>query len=100
MVTVSRTRLTPNHVEMLIVLKDNGRRIEEFKLSTSYKIENKNVVMKGAVEIIEVAGPVSEGSGVFGDEDEEDSDSQDFLSDSSGDEDSDIEALMDLEDLV
>ena len=52
------------------------------------------------MEVIQEAGPATEGSGVFGDEDEEDSDSQDFLSDSSRDEDSDIEALMDLEDLV
>ena len=95
MVTVSRTRLTPNHVEMLIVLKDNGRRIEEFKLSTSYKIENKNVVMKGAVEIIEVAGPVSEGSEVFSDDGGEELDSS---SDEGSDEDDDFEDLLGLDD--
>ena len=100
MVTVSRTSLTPDHVEMLIILKDNRGRLEEFKVITSYDIKKKKIVIKDAVEVIQEAGPATEGSGVFGDEDEEDSDSQDFLSDSSRDEDSDIEALMDLEDLV
>ena len=95
MVTVSRTRLTPDHVEMLIVLKDNGRRIEEFKLRTSYKIENKNVVIKGAVEIIKVAGPASEGSGVFGDDGGEELDSS---SDEGSDEDDDFEDLLGLDD--
>ena len=95
MVTVSRTRLTPNHVEMLIILKDNGRRIEEFKLSTSYKIVNKDVVMKGAVEIIEVAGPVSEGSGVFGDDGGEELDSS---SDEGSDEEDGFEDLLGLDD--
>ena len=100
MVTVSRTSLTPDHVEMLIILKDNRGRLEEFKVITSYDIKKKKIVIKDAVEVIQEAGLATEGSEVFGDEDEEDSDSQDFLSDSSRDEDSDIEALMDLEDLV
>ena len=54
-VTVSRTRL-----------KDNSSRIKEFKVITSYEIKNNNVVMSGAVEVIELTGPASEGSGLFG----------------------------------
>ena len=95
--TVSRTRLTPNHVEMLIILKDNISRIEEFKVITSYEIKNKNVVMRGAVEVIELTGPASEGSGLFCDENGEKLDFQDSSSDSSR-EDGDIEDLLGLAD--
>lgn len=100
MVTVSRTGLTPDHVEMLIILKDNRGRIEEFKMITSYDIKTKKLVMRDTVEVIRETVPATEGSALFGDKEEEDLDGQDFSSDSSDDDNSDIEALMDLEDLV
>ena len=51
-VTVSRTRLTPEHLEMLMIRKNNSSRLEEIKVITSYEIKNKNVVIRGAVEVI------------------------------------------------
>ena len=81
----------------LIILKDNSSRIEEFKVITSYEIKNKNVVMRGAVEVIELPGPVIEGSGLFGDENGEELDFQDSSRDSSR-EDGDIEDLFGLAD--
>ena len=99
MVRVSRTGLTPDHVEMLIILKDNRGRIGEFKMITSYNIKTKKLVVRDAVEIIRETVPETEGSALFGDE-EEDFDGQDFSDDSSDDDNSDIEALMDLDDLV
>ena len=74
MVTVSRTGLTPDYVEMLIILKDNRGRIEEFKMITSYDIKTKKLVVRDAVEIIRETVPETDNS--------------------------DIEALMDLDDLV
>ena len=66
---------------------------------TSYDIKTKKLVMRDTVEVTRETVPATEGSALFGDE-EEDIDDQDISSDSSGDEESDIEALMDLEDLV
>ena len=66
---------------------------------TSYDIKTKKIVMRDVVEVIKEAAPPTEGSALFGDE-EEDIDDQDISSDSSGDEESVIEALIDLEDLL
>ena len=41
-----------DHLEMLMIRKNNSSRLEEFKVITSYEIKNKNVVMRGAVEVI------------------------------------------------
>ena len=53
-------------------------------------MKNKNVVMRGALEVIELPGPVIEGFGMFGDENGEELDFQDCSWDSSR-EDGDIE---------
>ena len=53
--------------------------------------------MRGAEEVIELPGPVMEGSGLFGDENGEELDFQDSSRDSSR-EDGDIEDLFGLAD--
>ena len=77
----------------LIIPKDNSSRIEEFKVITSYEIKNKNVVMRGAVKVIELPCTASGGSGLFGDENGEQLDFQDSSSDSSR-EDGNIEDFL------
>ena len=56
-----------------------------------------NVVIRGAVEVIELPGPASGVSGLFGDENEEELDFHDSSSDSSI-EDGDIEDFLGIAD--
>ena len=71
--------------------------MEEFKVITSYEIKNKNVVMRGAMEVFELPGSVIEGSGLFGDGNGEELDFQDSSRDASR-EDGEIDDLFGLAD--